>query len=224
LGCGSGAYRVGSDRIIIATRKSECSIMTTSKANPKVDDFIANAKKWRAELKKLRDLLRDSELTEEFKWHQPCYTFEGKNVVVLGEFKDGCALAFFKGALLKDVHGVLSAPGQHSQSTRWIKFTSVREIAEMRSVLKAYVREAIEAEKAGLKVKLKKTSDLKFPEEFETMLNEFPDFRKAFDALTPGRQRAYIYHFSAPKQSKTRAARVLKFMPHILKGKGLLDE
>ncbi len=198
--------------------------MTTSKANPKVDAFVADAKTWREELKKLRAILLDSELTEESKWSQPCYTFQGKNVVVLNRLKESCAFAFFKGALLKDVHGVLTRPGQHSQSTRWIKFTSVREIAEMKSVLKAYIREAIEVEKAGLKVKLKKTSDLNVPAELQTMLDGFPDFRTAFEALTPGRQRAYIYHFSAPKQSKTREARVLKYMPHILKGKGLLDE
>ncbi len=197
--------------------------MMMSKANPKVDAFIAKLNKWQAESKKLRAILLDSELTEEFKWYQPCYTFEGKNVVVINELKESCAFAFFKGALLKDVHGVLTRPGQHSQSTRWIKFTSVREIAEMKSVLKAYIREAIEVEKAGLKVKLRKTSDLKIPEELQIMLDEFPDLKNAFDALTPGRQRAYIYHFSAPKQSKTRESRVLKYMPHILKGKGLLD-
>jgi uncharacterized protein YdeI (YjbR/CyaY-like superfamily) len=197
--------------------------MAKSEANPKVDAFISNAKQWQEELKRLRAILLDSELTEEFKWSQPCYTFQGKNVIVLNGMKESCAFAFFKGALLKDVHGVLTRPGQHSQSTRWIKFTSVREIAEMKSVLKAYIREAVEIEKAGLKVKLKKTSDLKFPEELQIMLNEFPDFKTAFEALTPGRQRAYIYHFSAPKQSKTREARVLKFMPLILKGKGLLD-
>jgi uncharacterized protein YdeI (YjbR/CyaY-like superfamily) len=198
--------------------------MTTSKANPKVDAFLANAKKWQEELKRLRAILLDSELIEEFKWAQPCYTFEGKNVIVISGLKESCALAFFKGVLLKDVHGVLTRPGQHSQTTRWFKFASVREIAEMKSVVKAYIREAIEVEKAGLKVKLKKTSDLKFPEEFEIMLDEFPELRTAFDALTPGRQRAYIYHFSAPKQSKTREARVRRYMPHILKGKGLLDE
>jgi uncharacterized protein YdeI (YjbR/CyaY-like superfamily) len=198
--------------------------MAPSKSNSKVDAFIANAKKWKEELKKVRAILRDSELTEEFKWSQPCYTFQDKNVVVISGMKESCAFAFFKGALLKDVHGVLTRPGQHSQSTRWIKFTSVREIAEMKSVLKAYIREAIEVEKAGLKVKLKKTSDLKVPEELQIMLDEFPDFRTAFEALTPGRQRAYIYHFSAPKQSKTRESRVRKFMPHILKGKGLLDQ
>jgi uncharacterized protein YdeI (YjbR/CyaY-like superfamily) len=198
--------------------------MTPSKANPKVDAFIANAKNWQEEFKKLRAILLDSELTEDFKWSQPCYTFQGKNVVVIGGLKESCALAFFKGVLLKDVHGVLTRPGQHSQSTRWFKFASVREIVEMKSILKAYIREAIQIEKSGLKVKLKKTSDLKFPEEFQLMLDEFPELKRAFDALTPGRQRAYIYHFSAPKQSKTREARVRKFMPHILKGKGLLDQ
>jgi uncharacterized protein YdeI (YjbR/CyaY-like superfamily) len=198
--------------------------MTTSKTNPKVDVFIANAKKWPEELKKLRAIVLDSELTEEFKWSGPCYTYQGKNVIVFNELKESCAFAFFKGALMKDVQGVLTAPGKHMQSTRWIKFTSVREIAEMKSVLKAYIREAIEVEKSGVKLKLRKTSDLKFPEELQIMLDEFPEFRTAFEALTPGRQRAYIYHFSAPKQSKTRESRVQKYMPHILNGKGLLDK
>jgi len=197
--------------------------MTITNTNPKVDEFIDNAKKWREELKRLRAILLDSELTEEFKWRQPCYTFRGKNVVVISGMKESCAFAFFKGALLKDVHGVLTAPGKNSQSTRWIKFASVREIAELKSVLKAYIREAIEIEKSGVKLKLKKTSDLKFPDELQTMLDEFPEFKTAFDRLTPGRQRAYIYHFSAPKQSKTRESRVMKLMPKILDGKGLLD-
>ena len=197
--------------------------MTTSKANPKVDAFIASAKKWQEEFKKLRSILLDSELTEEFKWGGPCYTFQGKNVVIINGLKESCALAFFKGALLKDVHGVLTRPGEHTQSGRWFKFASVREIAEMRSILKAYIREAIEVEKSGLKLKLRKTSDLKFPEELQIVLDEFPDFKAAFERLTPGRQRAYIYHFAAPKQSKTRESRVQKFMPQILKGKGLLD-
>ncbi|MGA7341964.1 MAG: DUF1801 domain-containing protein [Terracidiphilus sp.] len=197
--------------------------MTTSKTNPKVDTFIANAKRWHEELTKLRSILLESELTEEFKWDQPCYTFQGKNVAILHGLKESCAFAFFKGALLKDVHGLLTRPGQHSQSTRWIKFTSVREVAEMKSVLKAYIREAIEVEKSGLKLRLRKTSDLKFPGELQTMLDEFPDFKTAFDRLTPGRQRAYIYHVSAPKHSKTRESRVLKCMPKIIDGKGLLD-
>jgi uncharacterized protein YdeI (YjbR/CyaY-like superfamily) len=195
-----------------------------SKANAKVDAFIANAKRWREELKRLRAIVLDSELTEEFKWSQPCYTLDGKNVLVLGELKESCAMAFFKGALLKDVHGVLTRPGQHSQSTRWFKFGSAREIAEMKPVVKAYVREAIEVEKSGLKVRLRKTSDLKFPDELQLMLDEFPDFRAAFERLTPGRQRAYIYHISGAKQAKTREARVQKCMPQILEGKGRLDE
>ena len=194
------------------------------KTNPNVDAFITNAKNWQQELTKLRAILLDSELTEDFKWSQPCYTLQNKNVIVLGPMKDSCAFAFFKGALLKDPHGVLTQPGKHSQSTRWIKFTSVREIVEMKSILRAYIREAIQIEKSGLKVKLKQTSDLKIPEELQLMLDEFSDFKKAFGALTPGRQRAYIYHFSAPKQSKTREARVQKLMPRILRGKGLLDD
>lgn len=198
--------------------------MTTSNANPKVDAYFEGATKWRKELEKLREILLASPLIEELKWNQPCYTFQGKNVIVISGMKESCAFAFFKGALLKDVHGVLTAPGKHSQSTRWIKFASVKEIAEMKSVLNAYIREAIEVEKSGVKLKLKKTSDLKFPEELQTMLDEFPNFKAAFESLTPGRQRAYIYHFSAPKQAKTREARVQKLMPHILEGKGLLDE
>ena len=194
---------------------------TTAKAN--VDAFIGKATKWREELNRLRAILLDSELTEEFKWYQPCYTFRGKNVVVIGGMKESCSFAFFKGALLKDAHGVLTAPGKNSQSTRWIKFTSLREIAEMKSVLKAYIREAIEVEKSGLKLKLRKTSDLRFPDQLQTMLDEFPDFKAAFEGLTPGRQRAYIFHIAGAKQSKTREARVLKCMPQIMKGKGLLD-
>jgi uncharacterized protein YdeI (YjbR/CyaY-like superfamily) len=198
--------------------------MTTSKANPGVDAFFSKASKWQAELKKLRAILVDSELTEELKWHQPCYTLDGKNVAILNGLKESCALAFFKGALLKDAHGILTRPGQHTQAGRWIKFTTVREIAEMKSILTAYIREAIAVEKAGLKVKLKKTSDLKVPEELQIMLDEFPELKSAFERLTPGRPRAYFYHFSAPKQSKTREARVRKFMPHILKGKGFLEK
>ncbi len=198
--------------------------MTASKTNPRVDAFIANVKKWQPELKKLRALLLDSALTEEFKWRQPCYTIGGKNVAIISGLKESCALAFFKGALIKDVHGVLTAPGQHSQSTRWIKFASVGEIHELRSIVKAYIREAIEVEKSGVKSKLRKTSDLKLPEELQLMFDEFPHFKAAFDRLTPGRQRAYIYHFSGAKQSKTRAARIQKYMPQILAGKGLLDD
>jgi uncharacterized protein YdeI (YjbR/CyaY-like superfamily) len=198
--------------------------MTPSKTNPKVDAFIRDAKRWQSVLKQLRAILLESELTEEFKWYQPCYTFQGKNVVVISGMKESCAFALFKGALLKDAHGVLTAPGKNSQSTRWIKFTSVREVVEMKTILKAYIREAIEVERSGLKVKLRKTSDLKFPDELQTMLDEFPDFKAAFETLTPGRQRAYIYHISGAKQSKTRETRVLNCMPQIMKGKGLLDQ
>ncbi len=198
--------------------------MTTNKTNLKVDVFIGKQKRWQEELKRLRAILLDSELTEEFKWDQPCYTLEGKNVVILHGLKESCAFAFFKGALIKDIHGVLTAPGPNTQLGRWIKFTSLREIAEMKTVLKAYVREAIEVERSGLKLKLRKTSDLKLPEELQTMLDEFPDLKTAFDRLTPGRQRAYIYHFAAPKQSKTRELRVMKLMPKIIEGKGLQDQ
>jgi len=198
--------------------------MTPSKTNPKVDAFIRDAKRWQSVLKQLRAILLESELTEEFKWYQPCYTFQGKNVVVISGMKESCAFALFKGALLKDAHGVLTAPGKNSQSTRWIKFTSVREVVEMKTILKAYIREAIEVERSGLKVKLRKTSDLKFPDELQTMLDEFPDFKAAFETLTPGRQRAYIYHISGAKQSKTRESRVPNCMPQIMKGKGLLDQ
>jgi len=196
---------------------------TTNKTNPKVDAFVAGAKKWQEEFKRFRAILLESELTEEFKWGGPCYTFNGKNVVIMNGLKESCAFAFFKGSLLKDVHGVLTAPGKHSQSTRWIKFTSVREIAEMKSILKAYVREATEVEKAGLKVDFQKNRKLDVPEELQRMLDEFPDFKAAFHALTPGRQRGYIFHFLAPKQSKTRAARVEKYRQKIMDGKGLLD-
>jgi uncharacterized protein YdeI (YjbR/CyaY-like superfamily) len=153
------------------------------------------------------------------KWYQPCYTLDGKNVVLIHGFKEYCALMFFKGALLKDPKRLLVAPGQH-QAARQIRFTSVKEIEKLRSVVKAYIREAIEVEKAGLKVKLKKTSDFKIPEEFQKKLDEIPALKTAFHALTPGRQRGYIFHISQPKQSKTREARVEKCVPLILEGKG----
>jgi uncharacterized protein YdeI (YjbR/CyaY-like superfamily) len=190
------------------------------KTNLNVDAFICGAKKWRRELEKLRAILLDSELTEEFKWRQPCYTLQGKPVIILHGLKESCAFALFKGSFLKDVHGVLTKPGPNTQAGRWIKFTSLREIAEMQSVLKAYTREAIEVEKAGLKLDPNKKPRLTIPEEFQRMLDEFPSLKSAFDALTPGRKRAYVLYFSAPKQSKTREARVQKCMPHILDGKG----
>jgi uncharacterized protein YdeI (YjbR/CyaY-like superfamily) len=192
--------------------------------NPKVDDFFIKAEKWQEELEKLRMICLDCGLTEELKWDQPCYTFQQRNIVIIGELKESCALSFFKGALLEDANGILLKPGEHTQSGRWIKFTSVREIAEMEPTLKAYIYEAIEVEKAGLNVILKTTADYIIPEEFQHKLDAIPALKTAFNALTPGRQRAYLLYFSAPKQSKTRESRVEKYIPQILSGKGLNDE
>jgi uncharacterized protein YdeI (YjbR/CyaY-like superfamily) len=190
--------------------------------NPKVDEFISKAKQWGPEFRKMREIAIASGLTEDLKWRLPCYTSENNNVVILQGFKEYCALMFFKGALLKDPKHILKAPGA-SQAARQARFTTVQEIARMESTLKAYIREAIEIEKAGLKVALKKTSAYAIPEEFQSKLDALPALKRAFQALTPGRQRAYIFHFSAPKQSSTREARVAKWIPQILKGKGLND-
>jgi uncharacterized protein YdeI (YjbR/CyaY-like superfamily) len=194
-----------------------------SAMNPKVDGFLRKAKKWQGELKELRRIILDCQLDEEVKWRHPCYTFQGKNVVLIHGFKEYCALLFMKGALLlKDAKGLLVAPGK-MQSGRQIRFTNVGEIVGMEPTLKAYIREAIDAEKSGLKVKLKKTADYKVPEEFKKKLAEIPALKAAFGALTPGRQRGYLFHFSGAKQAKTRESRVEKCMPQILKGKGLDD-
>lgn len=195
-----------------------------SKMNPKVDFYFNKAKKWQEEFEKLRMIIRDCGLTEELKWGVPCYTFEKRNIVLIHGFKEYCALLFFKGALLKDPKGILIQQTKNVQSGRQIRFTSVREIVKMKPILKAYIYEAIEAEKAGLKVNYKKTSEFIIPEEFQNKLDEIPALKTAFDALTPGRQRAYVLYFSAPKQSKTREARIGKFMQQILSGKGLNDE
>ncbi|HWZ04188.1 MAG TPA: YdeI/OmpD-associated family protein [Mucilaginibacter sp.] len=192
--------------------------------NLKVNDFFSKAEKWQEELEKLRMICLDCGLTEELKWDQPCYTFQQRNIVIIGELKESCALSFFKGALLEDANGILLKPGEHTQSGRWIKFTSVREIAEMEPTLKAYIYEAIEVEKAGLNVILKTTADYIIPEEFQHKLDAIPALKTAFNALTPGRQRAYLLYFSAPKQSKTRESRVEKYIPQILSGKGLNDD
>ena len=191
--------------------------------NPKVDVFLKKAKKWQEELRKLRMILLGCQLTEELKWGKPCYAFNKSNIVLIIPLKERCALMFVKGALLKDPEGILTKPGENTQAGRWIMFASVGEIVELESVLKAYIREAIEAEKAGLKVKLKKSRELIIPAEFQNKLDEIPALKTAFHALTPGRQRAYVLHFSAAKQSKTREARVEKCMRQILKGKGLND-
>jgi uncharacterized protein YdeI (YjbR/CyaY-like superfamily) len=193
------------------------------KTNPAVDVYFRTAKKWQEELHKLRRLILACQLTEELKWGKPAYTFQRSNIVIIIPLKECCALMFCKGALLNDPNGVLVKPGENTQAGRWIKFTSVREIAEMETILKAYIYEAIEVEKAGLEVKFKDTSEFRIPEEFQKKLDEIPTLKTAFDALTPGRQRGYILYFSAAKQSKTRESRVEKCMPQIFTGKGLND-
>jgi uncharacterized protein YdeI (YjbR/CyaY-like superfamily) len=191
--------------------------------NPKVDGYLSKAKKWQEEMEKLRLIILDCQLTEELKWGKPCYTFQQTNIVLIVGFKEYCALILCKGALLNDVHGLLIKPGENTQAARQIRFTNVREIVEMKSILKGYIFEAIEAEKAGLQVNYKKHTELIFPEEFQNKLEEIPALKTAFEALTPGRQRAYHLYFSAAKQSKTRESRVEKCMPQILQGKGLDD-
>jgi uncharacterized protein YdeI (YjbR/CyaY-like superfamily) len=191
--------------------------------NPKVDEFLSKAKKWKEEFEKLRNIVLDCELTEEFKWMHPCYTFEKKNIVLIHGFKEYCALLFFKGALLHDAHGILIQQTENVQAGRQIRFTNVREIVEMETILKAYIHEAIEVEKAGLKVNFKKNTEFIIPEELQNKFDEIPALKTAFEALTPGRQRAYILYFSEPKQSKTRESRVEKCIQRILNGKGLND-
>jgi len=192
--------------------------------NPKVDAFLAREKKWQEEFKRLRKIVLECGLTEELKWGVPCYTFQDKNVVLLHGFKEYCAILFVKGALLKDAAGVLIQQTENVQAARQIRFTAVREISKLETVIKAYVKEAVEAEKAGLKVDLKETAEYAIPEEFQDKLDDIPALRSAFEALTPGRQRAYLFFFSQPKQSKTRQARVEKYLQHILDGKGMDDE
>jgi uncharacterized protein YdeI (YjbR/CyaY-like superfamily) len=194
-----------------------------NRMNPKVDGLLKKAKKWNKEFETLREIVLDSPLTEEVKWGQACYTSDGRNIVLIHGFKEYCALLFFKGALLKDPKAILIQQTENVQSARQIRFTNVREIVAMKPTLKAYIQEAIQVERAGLEVKLKKTADYKVPEEFQKKLGENPSLKKAFAALTPGRQRGYIFYFSAAKQPKTREARVEKCMPQILQGKGLDD-
>jgi uncharacterized protein YdeI (YjbR/CyaY-like superfamily) len=191
--------------------------------NPKVDAFLKRADRWRPELTKLRGILRDSGLTEELKWGQPCYALDGKNVALIHGFKEYCAILFHKGALLKDPKGILIQQTKNVQAARQIRFTSVREVTRLETTVKAYMREAIAIERAGLKVPLKKTEDMQLPAELESRLAATAKLRAAFAALTPGRQRAYIFHFSQPKLSATRAARVEKNIPRILEGLGLDD-
>lgn len=192
--------------------------------NPNVDFYFNKAKKWPKELAQLRMLVLDCGLTEELKWGVPCYTFQKSNVVIIHGFKDYCAILFVKGVLLQDATGILIQQTENVQAGRQIRFTNVAEIAERIQTLKAYIFEALEVEKAGLEVPLKPTAEYAVPEEFQTKLAENPALKTAFTALTPGRQRAYLLHFSAPKQAKTRAARVERWTPQILIGKGLTDE
>ena len=193
-----------------------------TKKNDRVDEFIGKATQWKQEFKKLRALCLASGLSEELKWRLPCYSFEGSNVVIIQGFKEYCALMFFKGTLLKDPKHILVAPGA-AQAVRQARFTNVGDIVRLESALKAYIREAVAVEKQGLKVQLKQTSAFKVPEEFQTQLDKNRALKAAFEALTPGRQRAYLFYFSQPKQSSTREARVAKSMKQILAGKGLND-
>lgn len=191
--------------------------------NPNVDFYFSKSNKWQSELEQLRKIALDCHLTEELKWGTPCYTLQGKNIVLIHDFKEYCAFLFFKGALLKDTDGILIQPSKNVQAQRQIRFTNVEEIVKKVTILKAYIYEAIEVEKAGLEVKFKKTEEFIIVEEFQKKLDELPDLKMAFEALTPGRQRAYMLHFSSPKQSKTRESRVEKCIPQILDGKGLND-
>jgi uncharacterized protein YdeI (YjbR/CyaY-like superfamily) len=191
--------------------------------NTKVDFYFDKASKWQEEIEQLRKIVLDSGLNEELKWGVPCYTLQSANIVLIHVFKEYCAYLFFKGALLNDANGILVQQTENTQATRQIRFTNVREIVQMKAILKTYIHEAIEVEKAGLKVTLKKVEEFNMPVEFQSKLDYIPKLKTAFEALTPGRQRAYLLHFSAPKQAKTRESRIEKCMPQILNGKGLND-
>jgi uncharacterized protein YdeI (YjbR/CyaY-like superfamily) len=193
------------------------------KTNPKVDWYFNKVQKWQKEVNELRTIILESGLTEELKWGHPCYTLEKNNVVLIHEFKEYCALLFMKGALMKDEKDILVQQTENVQSARQIRFTSLQQIVKLKSVIKSYIKEAVEIEKAGLKVELKKTTEYKIPEEFKNELNENSELKTAFEALTPGRQRGYLLYFSSAKQSKTRETRVKKYIPHIINGKGLDD-
>lgn len=195
--------------------------MTQTKNNPKVDEYVGKAKTWKEETVKLRQIILDSALTEDFKWMHPCYTFEGKNVVLIHGFKEYVALLFHKGALLQDPNGILVQQTENVQAARQIRFTHVKEIIEMESILKDYIKQAIEVEKAGLKVEM--NTDINVVEELQKKFDENPSLKTAFEELTPGRQRAYCFYFSQAKQTKTREGRIEKCIPKILEGKGLND-
>ena len=197
--------------------------MTEHTLNPKVDAYVERLKNWVDEVRELRAICLDSGLGEDLKWGVPCYTLEGRNVVLIHSFKEYCALLFFKGALLKDAKGILIQQTDNVQAARQVRFKNVEEIRKLKTVLKAYIADAVKVEKSGLKVELKKTEEFSVPEEFQAKLDEMLELKTAFEALTPGRRRAYLLHFSSAKQSKTRTARVIKAIPDILSGKGLDD-
>ena len=197
--------------------------MSKGKRNPKLDPYFNKLKQWKEEFELLREIALDCGLTEDFKWMHPCYTFENKNIVLIHGFKNYCALLFHKGALLKDPHGILVRQTENVQLARQIRFANVQEIDQMRPILKTYIEEAVEVEKTGLQGNVQKNVEHPIPEELQKKFTEVPGLKTAFEALTPGRQRAYILHFSAPKQAKTREARIEKYIPHILSGKGLND-
>jgi uncharacterized protein YdeI (YjbR/CyaY-like superfamily) len=197
--------------------------MTNNRMNRKVDGFLRKTKQWKEEFEQLRPIILNCGLTEDIKWMHPCYMYEEKNIVLMHGFKDYCALLFHKGALLKDPHGILIQQTENVQAARQIRFTNVQDIIEMEFIIKDYILEAIEVEKAGLKVELKKHTEYIIPDELQNKFDDIPDLKTAFESLTPGRQRAYILYFSKPKQSKTRESRVEKYMQQILDGKGLND-
>ncbi|MGF6352289.1 uncharacterized protein YdeI (YjbR/CyaY-like superfamily) [Paenibacillus sp. 4624] len=197
--------------------------MAVQNTNPKVDAYLSKIKTWKDESVKLREIILDCDLTEDYKWMHPCYTVKGKNVVLIHGFKEYCAIMFLKGSLLKDPHGILIQQTNNVQGGRQIRFTNLEQIIEQEEILKAYIREAIEVEQAGLKVEKKEVEQFAVPEELQQQFDANPAFQEAFEALTPGRQRAYLYHFSQPKQSKTKTSRIEKCMQPIMEGKGLND-
>jgi len=200
------------------------AVIKDKNMNRKVDWFFDKDTKWQEEYQRLRTFVLDCGLTEELKWGVPCYTFQKSNVVLIHGFKEYCALLFHKGVLLSDTNDLLVQQTKNVQAARQIRFTNIQEIEELESAIKAYIFEAVEVEKAGLEVKLKETSEFVMPEEFQRTLDESPELRRAFEGLTPGRQRGYLLHFSQPKQSKTRASRIEKYTQKILNGKGLNDD
>ncbi len=191
--------------------------------NPKVDWFFDKETQWQDAYKQLRTIILDCELVEELKWGQPCYTHEGRNIVLMHGFNEYCALLFPKGVLMDDPKGILIQQTENVQSARQVRFTSLQEIRNLESTLKSYIHNAIEVEKSGAKVEFKETKEFFMSEELKEKFDEMPELKQAFEALTPGRQRGYLLHFSAPKQSKTREARIEKCVPQILEGKGLND-